>query len=289
MSIQAGINVFSVHEQLGADYYGTLEKIAEAGYKNLELISFNTQKGTRLRDEFTAEAVRSKLQELGLRAIAVHEGPMPGQGLLDHDWDHVMKYYETLGSDSIVLPSVWIQDRESTLALTEQLGVLGRRMKEGGFNLYIHNHAHEFKADGDTTLFDLLADNTDPSYLKFELDMIWVIRAGIDPITVLEKLGSRCDMVHQKDLNRQLAGPANLFETIRQNGDEALPIFEAYRKYVSPTDFVDLGTGSFDFASAYARIKEMGHVRYSLVENEGVSTDKFASIRSDLTVLQQYL
>ncbi|MFB9330867.1 sugar phosphate isomerase/epimerase family protein [Paenibacillus aurantiacus] len=289
MSMLAGINVYSVHEQLGADYFGTLEKLAEAGYENLELISFNMRKGTRLRDDYPAEAVHGKLQQLGLRAIAVHEGPSPGQGLLDHDWDEVMTYYETLGCESIVLPSVWVQDRESTLRLSEQLGILGRRLQDGGFNLYVHNHAHEFRPDGDATLFDLLADNTDPASLKFEIDMVWVIRAGLDPIAVLEKFGGRCDMVHQKDLNKQLAGPANLFEAIRQHGDEALPIFEAYRKYIAETDFVDLGTGQFDFASAYERIKAMGHVRYALVENEGKSADKFGSIRNDLNVLRQYL
>lgn len=35
MSISAGINVFSVHQELGEDYFGTLEKLAAAGYKNL--------------------------------------------------------------------------------------------------------------------------------------------------------------------------------------------------------------------------------------------------------------
>ncbi|MFD1957306.1 sugar phosphate isomerase/epimerase family protein [Paenibacillus thailandensis] len=289
MSIQAGINVFSVHERIGDDYFGALEQLAEAGYRNLELISFNMKKRSRLRDDFPSEAVSGKLKELGLAAIAVHEGPMPGQELLEHDWDNVMAYYGTLGTEAIVLPSVWIQDRESALRLAEQLGVLGKRLKDNGFALYLHNHAHEFKSDGETTLFDLLADNTDPELLKFELDMVWAMRAGIDPVAVLERLGSRCDMVHQKDLNKELAGPVNLFEAIKRNGDEALPVFEAYQKYIGPADFVDLGTGTFDFASVYKRINEMGSVKYALVENEGRSSDKIESVRNDLKVLQSYL
>ncbi|MBD2866945.1 sugar phosphate isomerase/epimerase family protein [Paenibacillus arenilitoris] len=289
MGVQAGINIFSVHEQLGSDYYGTLEKVSAMGYENIELIGFNMKKMTRFSDEFPAASVKTKLRELGLTAIAAHEGTMPGQDLLSHDWDSVMKYYEALGCETIVLPSLFVKDREQTLTAAEQMNAVGKRLKENGFRFYLHNHAHEFKASGEVTLFDLILENTDPDVLKFEVDLVWVMRAGMDPVTVLEKLGERCDIVHQKDLNKQLGGPVNIFEAMQQGGDEEMDVLQAYRKYVKGSDFVDLGTGRFDFKSTYARIHEMGHVRYALVENEGESSDKFESIRNDLSVLRQYL
>lgn len=289
MTIAAGINIFSVYRELGEDYFGTLEKVAEAGYVNIELIGFNMKTFKRYIDEIPVESVRDKLRELGLKAVSVHEGTAPGQELTSHDWDSVMKYYAGLECEGIVLPSVWIKDREDTLRAAEQMNSIGKKMKEGGFQFYLHNHAHEFKTIGDHTLFDLLLQNTDPSYVKFEIDLAWVMRAGIDPVAVLEKLGDRCDMIHQKDLSKNLASQLNIMEAMRQGGDEALESFEVYRKYVGPGDFVDLGTGIFDFASVYEQIRSMGHVRYSLVENEGESEDKFGSIRKDLTVLQKYV
>ncbi|MFD0696575.1 sugar phosphate isomerase/epimerase family protein [Paenibacillus sp. GCM10027628] len=289
MSIFAGINIFSVAKELGEDYYGTLEKVASAGYENIEMIGFNMQKRTRLMDEFPVESVRSKFKELGLKAIAAHEGTMPGQELIAHDWDQVMAYYGGLECENIVLPSVWIQTREETLKTAEQMNEVGKKLKENGFRFYLHNHAHEFKQDGDRTLFDLFMENTDPSYVKFELDLVWVIRAGLDPVDVLTKLGDRCDIIHQKDLSKNLAHPVNLFEAIKQGGAEEQDLMQVYRKYVSPSDFVDLGTGRVDLPSIYAQIKEMGHVRYALVENEGESADKFLSIRNDLNVLKPYL
>ncbi|NIK78850.1 sugar phosphate isomerase/epimerase [Paenibacillus castaneae] len=290
MTMAAGINIFSVYRELGDDYFGTLEKVAAAGYVNIELIGFNMKKFTRYIDEIPMESVRDKFRELGLKAVSVHESPAPGQELISHDWDSVMKYYAGLDCEGIVLPSVWIKDREDTLRAAEQMNSIGKKMKEGGFQFYLHNHAHEFKTIGDETLFDLLLNHTDSSYVKFELDLAWVMRAGVDPIAVLEKLGDRCDMIHQKDLSRSLtASQINIMEAVRQNGDEDLDPFEVYRKYIGPGDFVDLGTGMFDFKTVYEQIRSMGHVRYALVENEGESEDKFSSISNDLTLLKKYV
>ncbi|MFD0717454.1 sugar phosphate isomerase/epimerase family protein [Paenibacillus sp. GCM10027626] len=289
MSMATGINLFSVHEQLADDYFGTLEKVAAAGYRNIELIGFNMKKLSRFSDEFAATDIQASLDRLGLQAIAMHEAMMPGQDILAHDWDAAMKYCDGLGCPSIVLPSVMISDEESALKTAEQLNRLGSQMKERGFRLYVHNHAHEFKKAGEVALLELLADNTDPAHLKFELDLVWVMRAGTDPIAVLKRLGDRCDMIHQKDLNKELAGPLDILEAMKQNGNEHLGLFEAYGKYVAPTDFVDLGTGAFDFATVYAKLKEMGYVRYALVENEGKSADKIQSIANDLIYLQKFV
>ncbi|WP_338553125.1 TIM barrel protein [Paenibacillus sp. KS-LC4] len=289
MSIQAGINIYSVHEQLAQDYFGTLRQLAEAGYTHLEMLGFNMVKMSRFSDEFPAKEVAAELAASGLKAIAAHEGPMPGEDLLAHRWDELMDYYEQLGCMSLVLPSVWMDDRDSTLRLAEQLTQLGGKLAQRGFQLYLHNHAHEFKSDGDTTLFDILAAHTDPKHLKFELDLVWVMRAGVDPIAVMERVGDRCDMVHQKDYSKQLSGPLNLFESMRANGDEGLGLMDVYRKYIVPSDFVDLGTGAFDFASVYGKIKELGHVKYALVENEGKSADKLASVRNDLAYLRTFI
>ncbi len=83
-----------------------------------------------------------------------------------------------------------------------KLGYHCNDVNEQGFTLYIHNHSHEFKRVGNETLFDCLIENTDPTYINFELDLVWVVRAGLDPLVYLEKLGRRCDRVHQKDIQK---------------------------------------------------------------------------------------
>lgn len=285
MSISIGVNLFSVFQALNNDYFGTLEKVAAAGYTNVELITTNFMTGVRYSDSFPLQTIKNKLEELGLKPIAAHER-------LDQDaqnWDQLIQENAELGCKAIVLPSAWIKNREDTLQTAEQLNAIGKKCKENDLQFYFHNHFHEFKRWGDTTLYDILVENTDPSYVKFELDLVWVMRAGLDPMAVLEKLGSRCDIVHQKDLNKEVLH-LNVFDAL-QPGDEDLDMMQLYRGkgYIQAGDFVDLGTGVIDFKATYDKIKEMGTIQYAFVENEGISDDKFTSIANDLKVLQKYV
>ncbi|MGO4269776.1 sugar phosphate isomerase/epimerase family protein [Paenibacillus sp. TAF58] len=285
MSISIGVNLFSVFQALNNDYFGTLEKVAAAGYTNVELITTNFMTGVRYSDSFPLQTIKNKLDELGLKPIAAHER-------LDQDaqnWDQLIKENVEIGCKAIVLPSAWIKNREDTLKTAEQLNAIGKKCKENGLQFYFHNHFHEFKRWGDTTLYDILVENTDPSYVKFELDLVWVMRAGLDPMAVLEKLGSRCDIVHQKDLNKDIV-ILNVFDAL-QPGDEDLDMMQLYRGkgYIQAGDFVDLGTGVIDFKATYDKIKEMGNIQYAFIENEGISDDKFTSIENDLKALQKYV
>lgn len=289
MTIEAGLNLYSVHQELGEDYYGTLERVAAAGYKNLELMGFNTRTYRRYIDEIPADQLREKLKQFGLTAISAHEMNNPSTPIDSHDWDTVMRYYDQLHCHSIVLLSVWIKDREDTLRTAEQMNRVGKRMRDQGFSFYLHNHAHEFKRIGEQTLFDLLVENTDPASVRFELDLVWAVRAGLNPLAILNKLGDRCDIVHQKDISPTTAYPVNLFEAIKEDGTEELSDFSIYQKYTVPEDHADLGSGTFDFEGTYKRIKEMGCIRYAIVENEGNSQDKLRSIASDLQVLKRFL
>ena len=41
MTMEIGLNLYSVFRELNDDYFGTLEKVAEMGYKNIELFTAN--------------------------------------------------------------------------------------------------------------------------------------------------------------------------------------------------------------------------------------------------------
>ncbi len=286
MTIQIGINLFSVFRELNEDYFGTLEKVAAMGYKNIELISANFSTGERFTDTFSLPVIKQKFNELGLNAFAAHEGVAPGKALIDGDWDKIIEENAELGCKSIVFPMAFLSGKEDTLLAAEHLNVIGEKCKAAGLDFYYHNHAHEFKQVGNTTIFDLLVENTDPSNVKFELDLVWVSRGGYDPFSVLEKLGERCDMVHQKDLGKHV-NPVNIFNGLNQ--EENIDVMKIYTEHVKPNDFVNLGTGIVNFQETYQKLNELGYIRYAIVENEGQLGDKFTSIASDLKVMETYV
>ena len=283
MAMEIGLNLFSVFRELNEDYFGTLEKVAEMGYKNIELISANFSTGERFTDTFSLPVIKKKFDELGLHAFAAHEGVAPGKALLDADWDKIIEENATLGCESIVFPMAFISGREDTLQTAEQLNQIGEKCKEAGLSFYYHNHAHEFKRIGETSLFELLVENTDSENVKFELDLVWAIRGGYDPLALLEKLGSRCDMIHQKDLGKHV-NPVNIFSALSQ--EENTDMMKLYTELVKPNDFVNLGTGIVNFQETYQKLNELGSIRYAIVENEGQLGNKFSSIAGDLQVME---
>ncbi|MEH7418563.1 sugar phosphate isomerase/epimerase [Neobacillus drentensis] len=282
--MQIGLNLFSVFKELNDDYFGTLEKVAEMGYKNIELITLNFANGKRYSDTFTISAIKQKFNELGLHAFAAHEGVPPGQSIMDNDWDKIIAENAELECKSIVFPMAFISGQEDTLQTAQHLNIIGEKCKEAGISFYYHNHAHEFKRVGEKSLFDLLVENTNPEFVKFELDLVWAIRGGYNPLSLLEKLGSRCDLIHQKDLGKHVI-LVNLFSAM--NGEEDPNPMKLYTEYVKPTDFVNLGTGIVNFEETYKKLSELGFIRYAIVENEGQIVDKFTSIKSDLNVMEE--
>jgi sugar phosphate isomerase/epimerase len=287
MSLSFGVCLFSVYSELHKDYLKTLERIAAIGFENVELLANDPLAKQRFDLTVPLKTMKSKFAELKLNIISTHETVPMGDDLLAQDWDAIINFNAELGCKRIVIPAVWIKNREDTLRNAEKLNVLGLKCRANGEQLYLHTHSHEFKHDGQDILYDLLIDNTDPAYLKFQVDMAWTMRGGIDPLYILKKLGNRCDMVHQKDISKQ-ANPVNLFEVIKPEDDQ-LGVLEVYQKYVKRGDFVDLGDGIFDFARVYQGIKEMGHVQYTFTENEGINTDRFASIEQDYHLIKKYV
>jgi sugar phosphate isomerase/epimerase len=284
MSIPIGINVCSVLQELCTDYLGTLEKISQSGYKHIELMPINVRTQTRFSDMVPVSAVQAKLRELDLTIVAAHEGIPQEQDPLLHDWEPIMQYHNELGSESIVISYLYFNNPEQTLQAAETFNRLGERFKANGLQLYVHNHAHEFLRFGDATLFDMLAEHTDPAYVKFELDLAWIAMLGINPLKIMKKLGPRCDLIHQNDL-KPVSFDVQQFMDELQGSADMKAVYRAF----DFGRFADLGAGCFNLPGFYAAMKDQGNLRCAIVENETHSGDRFGSIHSDLVTLRQYV
>ncbi len=101
---------------------------------------------------------------------------------------------------------------------------------------FYHNHGFEFAPYKDGTLFDLLVQKTDPDLVKFEMDVLWTIHPGQDPVALLKKYPNRWALMHERreepepTLNELLGhlSPCDLvlIEGVKQ---EPVPKLEVYR------------------------------------------------------------
>lgn len=173
------------------DFWGTMQKIAEMGYTGIEAPG-------GLRDgDVRGNLIR--FHDLGLQVLTVSASR---EGLRD-DLNVILAEAKALEAPRV---SVWwgpCETKESVLRDTELYNAAGAKLAAEGVTLCYHNHEHEFQQTFDGVYaLDILAANTDPASLSFELDIAWITFGGEDPVRVLKRYAGRVPAVHVKDLSR---------------------------------------------------------------------------------------
>jgi sugar phosphate isomerase/epimerase len=186
MNLSIGLQLFSVKNALKQDYVGTLEKVAEIGYQNLELVIRMTDDGLSLGGDITPAALRRQLDRLGLKAVSCHTRVNE-----ETDWRQIIAANHELGSTAIGCSIAFFSNKQDVLAFCESFTKYGEICRDNGLNLYYHNHFQEFQRFEGQTVMDILLENTDRDLVRFEFDTYWAVRGGVDPIAWLSKLGNR--------------------------------------------------------------------------------------------------
>lgn len=113
-----------------------------------------------------------------------------------------------------------------------------------------HNHGYEFERHENGTLFDYIVKQTDPKYVGFELDILWTVFPGQDPVALLQKHGNRFKLMHLKDLRKGVVG----------NMSGGTPV----------ENDVALGTGQINLPGVLKAAKKAG-VQHYYIEDESPS------------------
>ena len=200
-SLPVGIQLYTVNADLLKDPAGTLKKIAQIGYTEVETAGWGKLSAAQFRD---------MLRDAGLRAPSAHL--MFGM----QDTGKLLEDANTLGVEYVVssvltanppgkgtqdflkaLNSMTADDFRRTAAKANEIG---QKAKVAGLKYAYHNHNFEFRDVGEgKTGYDILLQETDPSYVKFEADCGWMKVAGKNPVEYLTRHANRYAMLHIKD------------------------------------------------------------------------------------------
>ena len=187
MEIKPVIPIYALLTSIHGDYLDSFAKMRDAGYEYVELLGMNYAENVRFSDQYSVQDVKRAMKENGIVPVTAHEKVENPDRF---NWDGILNYYDALDCHCIVHPMIWIRTREEALRLSEQLNKTGKYMKQNGFDYLLHTHHFEFRRlESGETLMDIIMDNTDKEYLGFEYDVVWSMRAGIDPVKQLKKLG----------------------------------------------------------------------------------------------------
>ncbi|MDQ2682444.1 MAG: sugar phosphate isomerase/epimerase, partial [Chloroflexota bacterium] len=192
-SDQISIQLYTVRDAAKEDFLGTLSRIAEIGYPNVEFAGLHGH---------NAGEIRAHMDSVGLKAPSAHVA----YARFVDEFDTVIAEMQTLGCEYAIVP--WI-DPETRAGLANarrfvtSLQEIGEKVNAAGLQFGYHNHDFEFAplAGGNgETMWDLLLNETDPAVVKLELDIYWVAYGGADPAALVSENPERYPLLHFKDM-----------------------------------------------------------------------------------------
>ena len=147
----------------------------------------------------------------------------------------------------------WIPHDKGVLTLenakkaVEDFNRAGKILKDSGLTFCYHAHGYEFQPYEDGTLLDYIFKNTNPEYVSFEMDIMWIHFGGGDPAGLLEKYGNRWKLMHLKDLKKGAKKDLTGLTT--------------------PENDAVLGTGELDIPGILKAAKKVG-IKHYFIEDE---------------------
>ncbi|MGQ0766909.1 MAG: sugar phosphate isomerase/epimerase family protein, partial [Gemmatimonadota bacterium] len=126
-------------------------------------------------------------------------------GELRRGADAVFERAEEIGHHFVTIP--WIPAAERTVEgytrIAGDLDRWGEMAARRGMTIAYHNHDFEFRdLDGSSRRngMNLLIELSDPALVRFQLDVFWITRAGLDASDWIRRYPGRFVMLHVKDM-----------------------------------------------------------------------------------------
>lgn len=248
----AGLQLYSLRSQFtlrGVPW--TLDRVKEFGIKEVELA------GTY---NLTPEQFKAELEQRGLKAVSGH---FP-YARYKNDLDNVVKEAKALGLK--FAGCAWIDHKDSfdEAECRDAAAVFnkaGEALAKEGITMFYHAHGYEFEPHGDGTLFDLFMRETKPEFVSVQMDVLWIVFPGQDPVALMEKYAGRWKLMHLKDLKKGVQTGSLSGKTDVAND-------------------VTLGTGQMNWEAILAAARKHGIQHYFIEDESPTSMEQIpASLR----------
>lgn len=177
------IQLYTLRDVLEADLEGTLDALADIGYRKVELA------GTYGR---TATEFRRLLDRRHIRATSTHVG-------IDGDINQAIEDAKILGNRRSNVPWANFATIAEWEAFADQLDAAGKAYRRAGIKFGYHNHNQEFAVVDGVRPYDVLTRRTSRRNVDFEMDLFWVVAGNADPVREFYRIAGRVRQYHVKD------------------------------------------------------------------------------------------
>jgi sugar phosphate isomerase/epimerase len=184
-----GVQLYTLREAMQRDLPGTLARVAEIGYREVEFAGYFEHAPTR---------IRAALADAGLDAPSAH---VPVEAVTGA-WQATLDAAAEVGHGWLVVPSL-PEDMRRTLddwrRTADLFNRAGAAAADRGLRFGYHNHALELAPLEGRVPLELLCEATEPELVDLQVDLYWLVDGGGDPLAFFERCAGRIPLVHVKD------------------------------------------------------------------------------------------
>jgi len=254
-----GLELYTVRAQMKQDFEGTLAKVAEIGYREVEFASYF---------DSTPKEIKAILARHGLTAPAAHID----YATVTTNWPKTLDNANVIGHTYLICPSIpddMLKKPDGWHQAAQAFNQAGAVSKKSGIQFGYHNHHYEFVLTGGKVPYDILLEETDPNLVKMEMDLCWAIVGGADPVSYFDRYPGRFPLVHVKDM-KMIPTPT---------GSEPYVPFERLHPQMT-----DVGSGIIDWKRIFESADKAGIKHYFVEHDEPKSP--FETARNSFVYLQ---
>lgn len=260
---KVGLQLYTVRDAMSKDPAGTLARVAEIGYNEVEAATYT---GTELFYGMSAGDYLALLKKNGLTQPSGHYmlgsagfGGHPPKGTIMLDWEKAVEDAAKVGQKYMVCAYL-MPDERKTLddykKVAEHFNKAGETCKKAGIQFCYHNHNFEFPEMEGQVPYEVLLRNTDKELVKMEVDLYWITRAGFDPVKMFHEHPHRFPLWHVKDMDN------------------------TPKKF-----FTEVGSGTIDFKRIF-RNADLAGMQHFFVEQDVCPGSPFDSIAKSIKYIK---
>lgn len=260
-----GIQLYSLRDQIQRDVRSVIEKVAYAGYKEVETYGYSGEshfwgvKASEFNEILNNNGLKSPSGHYDFNQILSKTTSVDEmQAMLDQYIDTALK----IGQKYLIIPSLERSIRSTPddyKYLSEKMNRIGEELIKSKLQLGYHNHNFEFEGGSGQTGYQILLAETEEQNVKMELDLYWVVRSGVDPIQLIKENPGRFVLWHVKDMDHS-----------------------------NPALNTEIGKGSIDYKEIFRMARRSG-LEYIFMEQENFMIDPYDSIAESFDYIKKSL
>jgi sugar phosphate isomerase/epimerase len=245
-----GVQIAGLRREALQDLPVLLRELRQIGLTEVELQS--------VVYNHPAAVLRQVIADAGLHTCAGHFSLSSIETNLDYARELGLTYMV------VMLPRPSPESLDQYRSIAARLNQAASSVRNHGMEFVLLFHNHELMPQGESSGFDELMKHTDPALVRLEVDIYWIVQAGLDPAAFLRAHKDRVKLLHLKD---RLAG----FPT-------------SYTTDAGSDHSTELGKGTIPWPKLLRQARQQG-IQYAFLDYDKSAIPILDSLKQSYTYL----